>query len=84
MLLTIIRFVGLAVLLFIVYRLLVSLLGASRGGGFRLGGRSPDFKCAKCQHCAKLFDDGALCTYRGRETFKNPTHIANCIDFTPK
>ena len=39
------------------------------------------FKCETCRSCGKLFDDGVLCQFQGRETFKNETHIANCLDY---
>ena len=39
------------------------------------------FKCETCRNCGKLFDDGVLCRFMGRETFKNETHIANCLDY---
>ncbi len=41
------------------------------------------FKCATCKSCGKLFDDGVICLFEGRETFKNETHIGNCIDYEP-
>ncbi len=50
------------------------------GGGLGIGGGSGGFKCATCKSCGKLFDDGVLCRFQGRETFKNETHIRNCID----
>ena len=42
------------------------------------------FKCATCKSCGRLFDDGVLCQFEGRETFKNETHIGNCIDYRPR
>ncbi len=43
-------------------------------------GARPRFKCATCRNCKEIFDDGVLCVFEGRETFKNETHIANCPD----
>ena len=37
--------------------------------------------CATCRNCGRLFDDGVLCRFEGRETFKNETHIRNCTDY---
>lgn len=51
-----------------------------RGLGAGGGGRSR-FKCADCRSCGKLFDDGVLCRFNGKETFKNETHIGNCVDY---
>ena len=47
------------------------------------GGSAPAsrFKCATCKNCGALFDDGVLCRYGAKETFKNETHIANCQDY---
>ena len=45
------------------------------------GTRRSRFKCATCKSCGKLFDDGVICRFAGRETFKNETHIGNCIDY---
>lgn len=39
------------------------------------------FPCATCRHCRGLFEDGALCGFGSKETFKNETHIANCMDW---
>ena len=46
-------------------------------GGMRRG----RFKCATCKSCGKLFDVGVRCRFQGKETFKNETHISNCIDY---
>ena len=45
------------------------------------GTRRSRFKCATCKSCGRLFDDGVMCQFQGRETFKNETHIGNCIDY---
>ncbi|MEQ8762277.1 MAG: hypothetical protein RL885_00015 [Planctomycetota bacterium] len=58
------------------YRL---LSGATSGGGGRRR-----LKCSTCRHCKKLFDDGAICQYGDKETFKNEVHIANCPDYEKK
>ena len=41
----------------------------------------PQIKCATCRHCGQLFDDGSICVYGTRETFKNMVHIKNCVDY---
>jgi len=92
MLLALLRIVGLVFLVVLIVSLVRSFLGAgsgsgSRGGGTGIGGllkRDPGFKCKTCRHAGKVFDDGALCRYGNRETFKNPTHIANCMDYERK
>ncbi len=50
----------------------------------RGGAGQPRFQCAKCKSCVKMFDDGVMCRFKGRETFKNETHISNCIDYVKK
>ncbi len=90
MFLELLRIVGLIVLVVLIVSLVRSFLGgraSGGGGGTGLSGmfrRDPGFKCKNCRHAAKVFDDGALCRYGNRETFKNPTHIANCIDYERK
>ena len=66
------RIVLVVAIVFVVYRFL-----AGRGSGRSRSG----FKCATCRHCKALFDDGALCRYGDRETYKNPVHISNCTDY---
>lgn len=39
------------------------------------------FPCATCRNCRNLFDDGVICSFGSKETFKNETHIANCRDW---
>ena len=46
--------------------------------------RGRGFKCQTCRSCGRLFDDGVLCRFQGRETFKNETHIRNCPDYEPR
>ncbi len=38
-------------------------------------------RCESCRHCRKLFEDGSLCGYGTRETFKTIVHIENCPDY---
>ena len=71
---------ALAAIIYFVWVIARRVMGGGGGGGF---GR-PKLKCATCRSCGKLFEDGALCRFQGRETFKNETHIANCIDYQPK
>ena len=68
MFLRILMFAAIAYFAYVVVRFLVS------------GTRRSRFKCADCVHCGKLFDDGVLCRFNDKETFKNETHIGNCID----
>jgi len=86
MLLAILRLLAFLALVVILYRLLTGLLGGgSRFSLPRLGrGGGSGFKCRDCRHCGKLFVDGVLCRYGDRETFKNPTHISNCMDYERK
>lgn len=42
-----------------------------------------DIKCSTCRHAGLLDEDGVLCRYGARETFKNTVHIGNCLDFQP-
>ena len=60
---------------------LIWLLWRQARGALATGAAWP---CASCQHAKKLFDDGVMCTFGARETFKNPTHIANCMDHEPR
>lgn len=43
-----------------------------------------EFKCESCQHCGRLYDDGVICRFEDKETFKNPIHIENCPDYSPR
>lgn len=45
------------------------------------GGATTNAKCAGCIHRGRLDEDGVLCRFGQRETFKNSVHIANCTDF---
>ena len=47
-------------------------------GGIGGGGGS---KCKTCKHRRKVFDDGTLCGFGNKETFKNTVHVQNCIDY---
>ena len=49
-------------------------------GWFSGHGARPRFKCATCRNCKEMFDDGVICAFESKETFKNETHIANCPD----
>lgn len=46
------------------------------------GGReqAPDFRCATCTHCRKLYHDGVRCGFGSKEVFKNPAQIGMCPD----
>ncbi|MEM7202868.1 MAG: hypothetical protein AAF628_21600 [Planctomycetota bacterium] len=52
---------------------------AVRGSLGRATGRA--LPCATCRNCKALFDDGVICAFGAKETFKNETHIANCSDY---
>lgn len=71
----------LAAIIYLVYVIAQRVMGGSLGLGFK---RRQRFKCETCRSCGKIFDDGVMCQFQGRETFKNETHIGNCIDYRPK
>ena len=69
------RIAVLTALVWFVYRVVI-------GSGLTGGGRSTaGFPCGDCRHCGATFDDGVMCHFAGRETFKNEVHIANCHSF---
>ncbi len=72
------RVIFFAALAYGIYLAVRWLIDNRAGGGF---GSSTKLPCATCRHCRKLFDDGATCAFGSRETFKNETHIRNCIDY---
>jgi len=65
----------------------VIIIGAAVLVGYRLvralfsGADTSRFPCASCKNCKTLFDDGVICVYGRKETFKTETHIANCRDY---
>ena len=67
----------------------VLLLAAAVYFGYRLirglfAPSKPRFPCATCRNCGTMFDDGVICVFGDKETFKNETHIANCKDWESK
>jgi hypothetical protein len=48
----------------------------SRAGG----GGARRLRCSDCRHLVRVFDDGVSCGVRDTPVFKNPVHIANCMD----
>jgi hypothetical protein len=64
-----IRVALIATAVYLVYRLVAGVLHPRR---------SSRFQCHDCEHAKELFDDGVICRFAGRETFKNEVHIANC------
>lgn len=52
--------------------------------GIRQMTGSKQAKCSTCRHCRQAFDDGTLCTFGNRETFKNTVHVQNCVDHQPR
>jgi hypothetical protein len=90
------RLLAFAAVIYFVYYIVRSIrqgqLGGGSGGSGGLGGlgglgfgrgRVTD-KCRDCRNCGKIFDDGVICRFGGKETFKNETHVGNCIDWKPK
>ena len=75
------QILALAVVVYLVYLVACRVMGRSLGGS---GGGRHRFPCETCRSCGKVFDDGVLCRFQGRETFKNETHIGNCIDHEPR
>ncbi len=57
---------------YLLWRFVTRSMQAGGGGG------SSRFQCGTCRHCKTEFDDGVICMFQGRETFKNEVHIANC------
>lgn len=76
-----IRVILFAALAYGIYLAIRWLINNRVGGGF---GSSAKLQCATCRHCRKLFDDGSTCGFGPRETFKNETHIRNCIDYSKR
>ena len=60
------------VVIFLLYRFLKGFFG------------EPRFRCASCRHCGSLDSDGVICRFGRRETFKNPVHIQNCMDYSQR
>ena len=71
---------AMALAIYLVYLVARKVMGKGLGGG----SRRSSFQCETCRSCGRLFDDGVLCQFQGRETFKNETHIANCVDHEPR
>lgn len=69
----VLRVVIFAALGFLIFR---AIRGAFGGAGS--GSGSGRFPCSTCRHCKQEFDDGVICMFADRETFKNEVHIANC------
>ena len=71
-------FLLLGLLVYLLYR---AARNAGVLGGATGGSRRGKFKCADCRNCKEMFDDGVICMFGAKETFKNETHIANCHDY---
>ena len=56
---------------YIIYRLIRGSFGPPKA----------KFPCATCRNCRTLYDDGVICMFGQKETFKNETHISNCRDY---
>ena len=65
------RLILLGIVVYVAYRALRSAFA----------GRGSEFPCATCRNCKALYDDGVICAFGSRETFKNETHISNCRDY---
>lgn len=37
-------------------------------------------RCSTCIHRRKIFEDGTLCGFGDKETFKTIVHVTNCRD----
>lgn len=72
------RILVVLVVLFILYRVILFVLG--RSDSPLTVGSTPE-KCRTCEHAARLFHDGVICRYGEKETFKNLVHIDNCPDY---
>lgn len=66
----IVRFIIFAVIAIVVWRIVRVILSPARS-----------FKCKTCRHCKRVDQDGSICMYGSKETFKNPVHIENCTDY---
>ena len=66
--------------------LLAAFLGLIVWVAYRALGFTPRtrYKCRTCRYCGLLDEDGVVCHLGGRETYKNPVHISNCVDWARK
>jgi hypothetical protein len=64
--------------------LIFALLIALAAWGWRQLAGARKSKCSTCRFARKVFDDGTLCTFGTRETFKNNVHVQNCVDHRPR
>ena len=64
----------LVVFLVVVWWLIRRLFGGKRPRRHR-------FRCHDCVHLLASFDDGVSCGQGGRQVFKNPVHINNCMEY---
>jgi len=72
----------LVVFIVVIYRLLSGWGGRLRGRS-GAGGRGR-YRCADCRHLLTSYDDGVSCGFGGKQVFKNPVHISNCMDHEPR
>ena len=68
-----IQILVIAAAVYVGYRLLRGL--------FAGGGAGSQLPCATCANCKALYDDGVICMFGAKETFKKEMHIANCGDY---
>ena len=71
------RYILIPVVIYLLYRLACRVMGRDLG---ILGPSKSRFPCETCSNCGRVFEDGVMCQFQGRETFKNATHISNCMD----
>ena len=77
----IVRLIVAAVLIYIIVRLFRSGSSNCVDRDRRFFRRKSEFKCAYCRHCHEIDEDGVICNYQGKQTFKTIVHINNCMDY---
>jgi hypothetical protein len=75
------QYILIAGVIYLLYRLACKVMGRDLGV---LAPARSRFQCETCCNCGKVFSDGVMCQFQGRETFKNETHISNCLDYQKK
>jgi hypothetical protein len=69
-----------ALLVFLV-AVILRLAGILRGRSRPRSSAGGQHLCDNCQYLLRRYDDGVSCVAGGRQVFKNPTHISNCMDW---
>ena len=78
----ILQLLVLVVFVVVIYRLLSGRSWRTRGRS-GTGGRSR-LRCTDCRHLLTRYDDGVSCGLGGKQVFKNPVHISNCMEHEPR